>query len=130
MAKKIGKVLLCAAAVGSAVAAVCYFLRKREQQNITEEDDYDDFGDDLDEASDSSRSYVPLNSETTDSKSTEAQSGGDAPSQTASEETQKTDSFTPLTEQVAQTADKAEEAVEEFFDEDDDTDQEPPVNEN
>lgn len=117
MAKKFGKVLLCAAAVGSAVAAVCYFLRKREQQNITEEDDYDDFSDDLDEASDSSRSYVPLNSEATDSK-------------TASEETKEADSFTPLTEQVAQTADKAEEAVEEFFDEDDGTDQELPVNEN
>ena len=40
------------------------------------------------------------------------------------------DTFTPLTEQVAQAADNAAEAVEEFFDEEDGPGVEPPITEN
>ena len=122
MAKKFGKVLLFTAAVGSAAAAVCYFLRKKDNaQDAGEEEDYDDFSDDLEESSDSSRSYVALNPET-------AAAGTEVSEEKASEEK---DAFTPLTEQVAQSMDKADESVEAFFDEDEeDTNEEPPISDN
>ena len=45
------------------------------------------------------------------------------------EEAAGQDGFTPLAEQVTETAQKAEETVEEFFDEDS-TDEEPPITDN
>ncbi len=43
MAKKIGKLLLFSAAIGSAIGAVCYFARKRNAEHDSAEEDYDDF---------------------------------------------------------------------------------------
>lgn len=102
MAKKFGKFLLLTAAVGSAAAAVYYYMQKKEAvADIPEDEDYDDFSDALSE-DDSTRNYVSLNPE----------GKTDAP---AGENSEKEDTFTPLSEQVK----KTEEAVEEFFDEDD-----------
>ena len=121
MAKKFGKILLFTAAVGTAAAAIHYYMQKKESENtVPEDEDYDDFSEDLDEESDSSRSYVPL---TPESK-TEG-----TPEEKKSEET---NTFTPL-EQVAKSAedaaDTAAETVEEFFDEDS-SDEEPPIQDN
>ena len=124
MAKKFGKVLLLTAAAGTAAAAVFYFLRKKEHSlHVADEDDYDDFSDALED--EDTRSYVPLNTETAQAAGTD-----DAPAQEVTEEAGEKGVFTPLTEQVAQTMEKAEETVEEFFDEDDDSNQETPINDN
>ena len=124
MAKKFGKVLLLTAAAGTAAAAVFYFLRKKEHSlHVADEDDYDDFSDALED--DDTRIYVPLNTETAQAAGTD-----DAPAQEVTEEAGEKGVFTPLTEQVAQTMEKAEETVEEFFDEDDDSKQETPINDN
>lgn len=120
MAKKFGKFLLFTAAVGSAAAAVYYYMRKKDtDSDILEDEDYDEFNEDLDEAAEPTANYVPLTPETKD----------------ASPDTSSEDSFVPL-DQVAQNADKTETEedsksdveVEEFFDEDDETEEEPPVN--
>ena len=120
MAKKFGKFLLITAAVGGAAAAVYYFIRKKDaDSDILDDEDYDDFSEDLDEDAETTTNYVPLTPEDTSSES---------PAE---------DSFVPL-DQVAPSADKAETdedgksdvEVEEFFDEDDETEEEPPLSDN
>ncbi|MCM1194303.1 MAG: hypothetical protein NC389_18005 [Acetatifactor muris] len=119
MSKKIGKAVFLAATIGSAVGATVYFLRKKDKAMvISDEEDYD-FNGKAEESSDTSRSYVALNPETT-----EDSDAADTPS--AEEES----AFTPLTEQIAQTMENAEEHVEEFFDEEDTSDEETPVSDN
>lgn len=118
MAKKLGKFLLFTAAVGTAAAAVYYYMQKKEAEStVPEDEDYDDFSEDLDEETDASRNYVPLNSE----------------NKTAEEPQTDDSTFTPL-EQVARTAEEAaektEETVEEFFDEEESSDEEPPIKDN
>ena len=114
MAKKFGKFLLLTAAVGTAAAAVYYYMQKKDSvTDIPEDEDYDDFSEDLNEDSESSRNYVSLNPE----------GKTDAP---AEEDSEKKDTFTPLTEQVK----KAEETVEEFFDEEDPAEENTPVSNN
>ena len=127
MAKKFGKFLLFTAALGSAVGAAYYYFKKRDEIiSLPEDDDYDDFAEDLDEETDTSKNYVPLNQE----KSAE----GDK------EKKEKTDSFVPLSEmtksaeakkETGKDADKTETEVEEFFDEGDaDSEEEPPIKDN
>jgi len=162
--KKIGKALLFTAAAVSAAAAVCYYLQKKESAQKKTEEDYDDFSEDLEEDTESTRSYVSLNHDTTEGEATEGadtasaaqtveefpvedsassvhQSSSvdegssheeSAPAQqsSSSSESSQTHNFTPLTEQVAQAADKATDAVEEFFDEEDSSDTEPPIHDN
>lgn len=117
MAKKFGKFLLFTAAVGTAAAAVHYYLQKKNAEHTESEDeDYDDFGED-------SPNYVPL---TPDDK---AEASESADEQTAPKE----DSFTPLKDSVENAAEKADdtpENVEEFFDEEDGTDEEPAISDN
>lgn len=131
MAKKFGKLLLFSAAIGSAIGAVCYFARKRNAEHDSAEEDYDDFSEEETKDSDS-RSYVPLTPE----GQTEEPAGAAEPEEPActasaeecpakEEEAAGQDGFTPL----AETAQKAEETVEEFFDEDS-TDEEPPITDN
>lgn len=74
MAKKLGKFLLGAAALGGAAAAVLYYLQNREQTANEEMDDFEDLDDfdaafdkaeeededDMDAADMGERSYVPL----------------------------------------------------------------------
>ena len=108
MSKKLGKFLLATAAIGTAVAVAYHYFQKKDADLAAfDDEDYDDDSDDLD---DSSRNYVPLNCESpqsTDASSTE-------------------DSFTPLAEQLTRT----EETVEDFFDEEDSSDEEPPIQDN
>lgn len=116
MAKKFGKFLLFTAAIGAAGAAAYYYMQKKDAELMDElDDDYDDFSEDIEE--DNSRTYVPLNHEETAAQDLSGQT-----------ETPDDDSFTPLSEQVAQTAQTAanevKEAVEDFFDEDNTTEEE------
>lgn len=136
MAKKFGKLLLISAAIGSAIGAVYYFARKKDAERDSAEDDYDDFSEENEKESDS-RSYVPLNPEgQADEKESAAPAQEEAPAdsncaaQDTSDASAGQDGFTPLAEQVADTAQKAEESVEEFFDEEDSTDEEPPIGDN
>ncbi len=167
MAKKFGKTLLLSAAVISAAAAVYFYLQKKDAaEKDSDEEDYDDFGKDLNESADGSRSYVPLNPESStqqaensqdtmeassmEASSTEASSTKAASTEACSAETSSGESssaepsqpaveefpinsskaentFTPLTEQAAETAANS---VEEFFDEEDGPGIEPPINDN
>ena len=128
MAKKFGKFLLCTAAIGTAVAAAYYYMRKKDTSCAAPEDeDYDDFSEDLEDDAASSHSYVPLKTESTpDSPASEEEPSG-----------KEQDDFIPLAEHAAQAADTLEKAVdnaettvEEFFDEDDSPDEEPPISDN
>lgn len=107
MAKKFGKFLFFTAAVGAAAAAAAYYLQKKDLLNLGDrfdDEDYDDFSEDLDEESEGSRNYVPLN--------TGSKQNGESES--------NSDSFTPLAEKAPTVMpEKAEATIEEFFDEDD-----------
>lgn len=117
MAKKFKKVLLFAAAIGTVAAAAHYYLQKKNAADTPAEDeDYDDFSEELDEDATKSHSYVPL-----------------TPEPKAEKPEEKGDSFTPLKDTVEQTVEKADDAienVEEFFDEEDASDEEPPMTDN
>lgn len=113
MAKKFGKVLLFTAAAAAACAGVYYYFQNKEKFsanfNGDEDDDYDDFSDDL-EDTEANRSYVALSHENspegTASPADQDASKEDAP-------------FEKLSSLVSDAAEKTEEKVEEFFDEDD-----------
>lgn len=114
MAKKFGKFLLFTAAVGTAAAAAYYFMQKKDSdmaESQNSDDDYDDFSFDDEDDTDVSRNYVSLNFDTASTEESE-----DA----GSEE----EDFTPLTD-IAE--DVVEETCEEFFDEEDASDEEPPI---
>lgn len=134
MAKKFGKFLLFTAAVGSAAAAVYYYMQKKEAaQNTSEDDDYDDFSEHSDDDDDSKASgskdtrYVPLTPEHKSAPTEETNSVGEAPKKTDENAPEEKGTFTPLSEQLSQTAETAEETVEEFFDEEDADGIEPPI---
>lgn len=114
MAKKFGKFLLFTAAVSAVAAGVCYYLKKKSDEDLAfesdDEEDYDDFSEDLDKT-DSARSYVPLSKEPAET-ATEENTAEESFS-TDQEDSEK--DFTPLADQVQE---KKEEKVEEFFDED------------
>ncbi len=134
MAKKFGKFLLFTAAAGTAAAAAYYYMQQKDSQlkeSSDADDDYDDFHEDLDESTEFSRNYVPLN--TTVQASAPK---NDADPEPASEEAKTTSTepsdFSPLSDQTAALSGEEGETVEdveEFFDEDDAEDEEPPVNE-
>lgn len=116
MAKKFGKFLLFTAAIGSAAVAAYYFLQKKGSADaVPEDDDYDDFSEDLDSDTEENHNYVSLTPE-----SGSAEVSGE----------QKGNGFTPLSDTISQAADSAEETVEEFFDEEDPSDMEPPLSGN
>ncbi len=131
MAKKFGKFLLCTAAIGTAVAAAYYYMRKKDTAcTAPEDDDYDDFSEDLEDDMVSSHSYVPLKNEGKAADASESDMSGEA-------DPSGEEGFVPLAEHAAQAADilekaadHAETTVEEFFDEDDSPDEEPPISDN
>ncbi len=105
MAKKFGKFLMFTAAVGAVAAGAYYYMQNKGKNDFEDDDDFDDFDDfseDLDneepsnDSSKKERSYVSLNLD--DAKSAEENNS-----------------------EVASTSENIEK-VEEFFDEDDDSD--------
>jgi len=138
MAKKFGKFVLATAVLTAVGAATYYYLQKKdaEMANDEEYEDYDDFSEKNQPAE---RSYVNLTPEAGKGTAEAAETAEDtaeedeAPAEPEAEsEKEKTDDFTPL-EKVAQTAEAAAEetteAVEEFFDEEDPSDEEPDATE-
>lgn len=125
MAKKFGKFLLFTAAVGATAAAAYYFVRKKDSDLSIfqdEDEDYDDFSDEFgDDTDTSTRSYVSL---TRDGQDTSEDIAAPADYEDAA-------TFTPLTEQLEQDVeDKLDETIEEFFDEEDSSEEEPPISDN
>lgn len=126
MSKKFGKILLFTAAIGTAAAAAYYYMRKKDADMDASDvdDDYDDFSEDLEEDTEedleASRNYVPLTPPPAGNASTEDGSAKENIPEAAAD---AKDDFTPLAQQVAENAKaqedlKADETVEEFFDED------------
>ena len=106
MAKNFGKFLLGMAAIGGAAVAAYYYLQKKDAENIipeTEDEDYDDFSDELDEVP--TRNYVKL----TPSAEEIAEAKADA-AEAAEEIFEEKEAIAEAKEEVA-------EVVEEFFDE-------------
>ncbi len=133
MAKKFGKFLLFTAALGTAAAAAYYYIQKKENEDPFAEDDedYDDFSEDSQENAEASRNYVSLNAgngQVSDTSDKEA--SGSVAEKIADAAEQVKDTFTPLAKQAASAvSEKAEETVEEFFDEDDPTEEESLISE-
>lgn len=121
MAKKFGKILLFTAAIGTAAAAAYYYMQKKDaalESSDDNDEDYDDFSEDLEDDLEETRSYVSLNRDTTSEKEDDEETGDEG-------------DFTPLTEQVNKlSSDATEETVEEFFDEEDGTEEGPPLQDN
>ena len=117
MAKKFGKFLLFTAAVSSVAAAVYYYLRKKDADaDSLEDEDYDDFSEESEEDEEPKTNYVPL-----------------TPDTQVSDAEKKEDSFVPLEQMApnvsdAETGESDDPEVEEFFDEEDPADKEPTVN--
>lgn len=107
MAKKFGKFILFTAAAAAACAGVYYYFQNKQKfsadYNDDEDDDYDNFSDDLDDT-DVNRSYVALSHDNETTAETDS----------AKEEAP----FEKLSSLVSDVSQKAEEKVEEFFDED------------
>lgn len=123
MAKKFGKFLLFTAAAGAAAAAVYCYMQKKDAENAVSadsDDDYDDFSrETTQKEEDTSRTYVSLNLDNVagENSSDKANTGDEA--------------FTPLSEQAArQNSTAAADAVEEFFDEDEDSAADSPIQQN
>ncbi|MCM1191567.1 MAG: hypothetical protein NC123_09130 [Butyrivibrio sp.] len=127
MAKKFGKFLLFTAAVGTAAAAVHYYLQKKGVGHAESEDeDYDDFSGD-------SPNYVSLTPDAKDEAAGAADAKGEAAGAAEEQDAPAKDGFTPLKESVENAAEKADdtiENVEEFFDEEDASDEEPAISDN
>lgn len=135
MAKKFGKFLLFTAAAGTAAAAAYYYMQQKDsklKESSDADDDYDDFHEDLEESNEFSRNYVPLNTapqtpagdDTAKADTTNAAADAAANAETSD--------FTPLSDQAADLSEEEGETmenVEEFFDEEDADDAEPPINE-
>lgn len=110
MAKKFGKFLLVAAVATAAAAGTYYYMQKKGIKlpdfDVNDDDDFDDFGEDED-FDEMPRSYVSLN------PTVEAVSeDGEEP--LFEEAGEGEGDFIPLAEQLAE---KKDETVEEFFDE-------------
>ena len=91
MAKKFGKFLLFTAAVGTAAAAAYYYMQQKNSllmESTDADDDYDDFHEDLDESTEFSRNYVPLNASVPASARTDETAESEKP--TRAESTKET----------------------------------------
>lgn len=114
MAKKFGKFLLFSAALGGAAAAAYYFFQKKDADKLViEDDDYDDFSEDLEDEAESGKKYVSLTPDTEE---------GFVPLDKVAKPEDK--------DKASKSSDKDDADVEEFFDEEDGTDEEPPINDN
>ena len=112
MAKKFGKVLMVTAALSAVAAGADYYLKSKEalvDDDFDDDDDFDNFDEDLDEdgaAKEADRNYVDLDLQ----KAEDFKEGINAAKADASEK---------VVGAVQEAAQKVEEKVEEFFDDDD-----------
>ena len=114
MAKKFGKFVLFTAALSGAAAAAYYYFRKKDSDNLViEDDDYDDFSEDLEDEAEAGKKYVSLTPDTEE---------GFVPLDKVAKSDDK--------DKGSKSSDKDDADVEEFFDEEDGTDEEPPIKDN
>ncbi|MCM1144234.1 MAG: hypothetical protein NC318_06360 [Blautia sp.] len=133
MAKKFGKFLMTTATLGALAAGAYYFLKKNDvltEDSLDDEDDYDDFDDDLDDEesagnTEADRKYVDLDltkaadtADKTEEKAEEA-SEGFKEGLTAA----KAEAKDKIVGTVEKAASDTEEKVEEFFDDEDASDE-------
>ena len=110
MAKNFGKFLLGMAAIGGVAAATYYYLQKKDAETVipeTEDEDYDDFSDELDEAP--NRNYVQL--------TPFAEEIAEAKAEFAEAAEEIFEAKEDVAEIIEEAAEAVEEVVEEFFDE-------------
>lgn len=103
MAKNFGKFLLLTGVVAAAGAGVYYYLKKKDDLAFDYEDE--DFDNDVLDDDASNRSYVSLEQDEKAEKAENVEAADEVP-------------FQKLSSLVSDTAKKAEEKTEEFFDED------------
>ncbi len=118
MAKKFGKILMATAAIGAVAAGVYYYLQGKDSfvDDDFDDDDFDNFDEDLDEEESSEkketdRNYVDLDLEKSNAEG--FKEGLDAAAADAAEKVVGT---------VKETAENVETKVEEFFDDEEDSD--------
>ncbi|MBO5473949.1 MAG: hypothetical protein J6A08_09220 [Lachnospiraceae bacterium] len=124
MAKKFGKFLMVTAALGAVAAGAYYYLQNKDSfvdDDFEDDDDFDNFDEDLDEEAD--RNYVDLDLE----KAEEFKEGLDAAKADASEKVvgaakEASEAVGQAAQAAGDAAAKAETKVEEFFDDEDDSD--------
>ena len=129
MSKKFGKFVLVTTALATAAAAAYYFSTKKKELctgDDAESEEFDDFDKDLDAKTDNKaeRSYVELNMDGTSSEKSETEedkvSGSDMLAKAANK-------FSDLTNKISETAGRVVgrtiEKVEEFFDDEDVSDE-------
>ena len=115
MAKKLGKFLMVTAALGAVTAGAYYYLKSKDalvDDDFDDDDDFDNFDEDLDEdgaAKEADRNYVDLDLQ----KADDFKEGISADQADAAEK---------VVGGVKEAAQKVEEKVEEFFDDDDESD--------
>ena len=118
MAKKFGKILMATAAIGAVAAGVYYYLQGKDSfvDDDFDDDDFDNFDEDLDEEESSEkkeadRNYVDLDLEKSNAEG--FKEGLDAATADATEK---------VVGAVKETAENVETKVEEFFDDEEDSD--------
>lgn len=118
MAKKFGKILMATAAIGVVAAGVCYYLQGKDSfvDDDFDDDDFDNFDEDLDEEESSGkketdRNYVDLDLEKANTEG--FKEGLDAATAAADEK---------VVGAVKEAAENMETMVEEFFDDEEDSD--------
>ena len=118
MAKKFGKFLMTAAALGAVAAGAYYFVMKKDEflDDDFDDDDFDDFDEDLDDDG-ADRKYVDLDltktAEEVEEKTDDFKEGLNAAKAEA------TDKIVGETKEAAEAVNKVEEDVEEYFDDED-----------
>lgn len=129
MAKKFGKFLMVTAALGAVAAGAYYYLQNKESfvdDDFEDDDDFDNFDEDLDE--DTGRNYVDLDLDKAEDpkEDTQAPQAEDFKEGLDAEKADASGKIVGETKEAAdKTSEKAPEKetqVEEFFDDEDDSD--------
>lgn len=123
MAKKFGKFLMTTAALGALAAGAYYFFMRNDEflaDDFDEDDDFDDFDEDLDDDG-ADRKYVDLDLSKTAEKAEEAveEKADEFKEGLNAAKAEATDKIVGEAKETAETANKVEEEVEEYFDDED-----------
>ena len=118
MAKKFGKILMATAAIGAVAAGVYYYLQGKDSfvDDDFDDDDFDNFDEDLDEEESSEKKETDRNYVDLDLEKSNAEGFKEGLDAAAADVTEK------VVGAVKETAENVETKVEEFFDDEEDSD--------
>lgn len=118
MAKKFGKILMATAAIGAVAAGVYYYLQGKDSfvDDDFDDDDFDNFDEDLDEEESSEKKEADRNYVDLDLEKSNAEGFKEGLDAAAADATEK------VVGAVKETAENVETKVEEFFDDEEDSD--------